>query len=118
MPYADDEMPSGDSTPRASGLDSRCSPSCSLTSGGPSSRRFTEYQKPSGRSGPPSRTSTAFRMAKDLRLLPFHTLPWTSYHPSVSAGNACGVKVMPAASNLMFTFSCQGETEQRTSIPA
>ena len=63
VPYADDEMPSGESTPSASGLDSRCSPSCSLTSGGPSSRRFTEYQKPSVRSGPRSRTSTALRMA-------------------------------------------------------
>src|SRR6201992_802470 len=61
-------VPPGESTPRASGLDSRCSPSCSLTSGGPSSRGFTEYQKASGRSGPPSRTFAAFRMATKLRL--------------------------------------------------
>ena len=45
VPYADEEMPSGDSTPSASGLDSRCSPSCSLTSGGPRSFVFAVYQK-------------------------------------------------------------------------
>ena len=49
-------MPSGDSTPSASGLDSRCSPSCSLTSGGPSSLVFAVYQKVSGwLPGPSSR---------------------------------------------------------------
>ena len=47
-PYAEEEMPSGDSTPSARGLDSRCSPSCSLTSGGPRSLRFAVYQKGSG----------------------------------------------------------------------
>ncbi len=44
VPYAAEEIPSQDRTPRASGLDSRSVRSCSLTSGGPSSRRFTEYQ--------------------------------------------------------------------------
>ena len=39
-PYAEEEMQSEDSTPRASGLDSRSSCSCSLTSGGPSSRHL------------------------------------------------------------------------------
>ena len=48
VPYADEEMPSGDSTPSPSGFDSRCSPSCSLTSGGPSRRVFAVYQKGSG----------------------------------------------------------------------
>ena len=43
VPYAEEEMPSGDSTPSASGLVSRCSPSCSLTSGGPSRRVFAVY---------------------------------------------------------------------------
>src|SRR3954447_10008663 len=42
-------MPSGDSTPSASGLDSRCSPRSWLTSGGPSSLRLVEYQNVSGR---------------------------------------------------------------------
>jgi hypothetical protein len=52
VPYAADESPSQDSTPSASGLDSRWFFSCSVTSGGPSARRFTEYQNPSGSSAP------------------------------------------------------------------
>ena len=51
MPYAADESPSQDSTPSASGLDRRWLFSCSVTSGGPSSRRLAAYQKPSGSSG-------------------------------------------------------------------
>ena len=54
-------MPSGESTPSASGLDSRCSPNSALTSGGPSRRRLTEYQKVSS-GGPPS-TPTVLRIA-------------------------------------------------------
>ncbi len=42
VPYAEEEMPSGDRTPSANGLDRRCSESCSLTSGWPSRRRLTE----------------------------------------------------------------------------
>src|SRR5580700_155726 len=57
VPYAEEEMPSGDSTPSASGLDSRCSPRSWLTSGGPSSRRLVEYQNVSGR--PPLRSRRA-----------------------------------------------------------
>src|SRR5580700_2609584 len=56
-------MPSGESTPSARTLDSRWCRSCSLTIGGPSRRRFTEYQKPSGRSPLPPRKPTALRMA-------------------------------------------------------
>ena len=40
VPYAAEEIPSQDSTPRASGLESRSVRSCSLTIGGPSRRRF------------------------------------------------------------------------------
>ena len=41
VPYAAEEMPSQDSTPSASGRDSRSSLICSLTSGGPSSFRLS-----------------------------------------------------------------------------
>ena len=61
-------MPSGDSTPSASVLDSRCSPSSALIIGGPSRRRFAEYQKVSGSSfalSPPSRPA-ALRTATRL----------------------------------------------------
>src|SRR5580692_5495306 len=68
VPYADEEIPSGDSTPSASGLDSRCSPRSWLTRGGPSSFRFVEYQNVSGRPLDLSSSSTAFRVATDLRL--------------------------------------------------
>ena len=51
MPYAAEDSPSQDSTPSASGLDSRSPASCPVTSGGPSTRHLTEYQKPSGGSG-------------------------------------------------------------------
>ena len=40
VPYADEEMQSGASTPRADGLPSRSSLSFSLTNGGPSSAFF------------------------------------------------------------------------------
>src|ERR1700680_4349638 len=63
VPYAEEEIPSGASTPSASTLDSRCSPSCSLTMGGPSRRRFSEYAKPSGRSSRLPKRPTAFRIA-------------------------------------------------------
>ena len=63
LPYADEEMPSGDSTPSASGLDSRSSPSWSFTSGGPSSRRFSEYENVSGRSSPRLSNPAALRTA-------------------------------------------------------
>src|SRR5215471_4198706 len=62
-------MPSGDSTPRASGFDSRCSPRSWLTSGGPSSRRLVEYQKVSGKPALRSSRPIALRVATgDLRL--------------------------------------------------
>jgi len=48
VPYAAEESPSEDSTPSASGLDSRSLLSCSVASGGPSSLRLAEYQAPSG----------------------------------------------------------------------
>ncbi len=57
MPYAAEESPSQDSTPSASGLDSRSFFSCSVTSGGPSTRCLTAYQNPSGSSA--AVTSTA-----------------------------------------------------------
>ena len=63
VPYADEEIPSGDSTPRASGLDSRCSPRSWLTSGGPSSLRLVEYQNVSGRLTLRSSKPAAFRVA-------------------------------------------------------
>src|SRR5580692_10818970 len=68
VPYAEEEIPSGDSTPSASGLDSRCSPRSWLTSGGPSSRRFVEYQNVSGRPPLLSSSAAAFRVATGLRL--------------------------------------------------
>src|SRR5215470_13965057 len=61
-------MPSGDSTPSASGLDSRCSPRSWLTNGGPSSLRLVEYQNVSGRPPLLSSRPTALRVATDLRL--------------------------------------------------
>src|SRR5580704_11510420 len=63
VPYAEEEIPSGDSTPSASGLDSRCSPRSWLTSGGPSSLRLVEYQKVSGRPALRSRSAAALRVA-------------------------------------------------------
>ena len=48
VPYAAEEMPSEESTPSASGRDSRCSEICSLTSGGPSSLRLSVYPNVSG----------------------------------------------------------------------
>src|ERR1700758_1131645 len=41
VPYAAEESPSQDSTPSASGRDSRWFVSCSVTSGGPSTRHLT-----------------------------------------------------------------------------
>src|ERR1700677_2417634 len=67
VPYAEEEIPSGDSTRSASGLDSRCSPRSWLTSGGPSSFRLVVYQNVSGRL-PLSSKPVAFRVATDLRL--------------------------------------------------
>src|SRR5579859_1300977 len=62
-------MPSGDSTPSASGLVSRCSPRSWLTSGGPSSLRLVEYQKVTGRPALLSSRPVALRVATDdLRL--------------------------------------------------
>src|SRR5581483_8964885 len=82
-------MPSGDSTPRASGFDSRCSPRSWLTSGGPSSRRLVVYQKVSGRPALFSSKPVALRVATDvLRLssgLYAFRAPETSYHY-----NRCG----------------------------
>src|SRR5689334_6065471 len=77
-------MPSGDSTPSASGFDSRCSPRSWLTSGGPSSRRLVVYQKVSGRPELLSSKPVALRVATDdLRLssgLYAFRAPETSYH--------------------------------------
>src|SRR6478672_4300153 len=62
-------MPSGDSTPSASGLFSRCSPRSWLTSGGPSSLRLVLYQNVSGRPALLSSKPAALRVATDdLRL--------------------------------------------------
>src|SRR5215472_14398791 len=73
-------MPSGDSTPRARGFDRRWWRSCSLTMGGPSRRRFTEYQKLSSSSSPPRpRRPTALRMATSVRPVDRKSL-WPSYH--------------------------------------
>src|ERR1700733_6081084 len=74
-------MPSGESTPSASGLDSRCSPSCSLTSGGPSRRRLVEYQKLSGIVVLLSSRPIAFRAATLYRRLSSCSRSETSYHP-------------------------------------
>src|SRR5580658_5279440 len=63
VPYAEEEMPSGDSTPSASGLDSRCSPRSWLTRGGPRNLRFVEYQKVSGRPPLLSSRAAALRVA-------------------------------------------------------
>src|SRR5690242_11710841 len=82
-------MPSGDSTPRASGFDSRCSPRSWLTSGGPSSRRFVVYQKVSGKPALLSSRPVALRVATDdCAFHPVYTLLGaleTSYHY-----NRCG----------------------------
>ena len=83
VPYAEEEIPSGDSTPSASGLDRRCSPRSWLTSGGPSSLRLVEYQKVSGsallRSSKPAAlrvaTIRAFRQSRS-----HFRAPETSYH--------------------------------------
>src|ERR1700730_2649558 len=94
VPYADEEMPSGDSTPSASGLDSRCSPRSWLTSGGPSSRRLVVYQNVSGRPLLLSSKPAAFRVATYLRLssaLYVFGAPETSYHH-----NGRGVTRRPA----------------------
>src|ERR1700749_3470439 len=62
-------MPSGDSTPSASPLVSRCSPRSWLTRGGPSSLRLVEYQKVSGKPELRSSRPVALRGAiDDLRL--------------------------------------------------
>src|SRR6266851_5167024 len=87
-------MPSGDSTPSASGLDSRCSPRSWLTSGGPSSRRLVEYQNVSGRPALLSSKPTAFRVATDLRLSSGLSLFWapeTSYHHNRRGHNQRGL---------------------------
>src|ERR1700728_4840140 len=69
VPYAEEEIPSGDSTPSASGFVSRCSPRSWLTSGGPSSLRLVEYQNVSGRPALFSSKPAALRVAtNDLRL--------------------------------------------------
>src|SRR5215469_897990 len=73
-------MPSGESTPRARGFDRRWWLSCSLTMGGPSRRRFIEYQKPSGRSPLPPRKPTAFRMATSVGPVDSKSPSWSSYH--------------------------------------
>src|SRR5580704_14973140 len=74
VPYAEEEMPSGDSTPSASGLDSRCSPRSWLTSGGPSSRRLVVYQNVSGRPLLLSSKPVAFRVATICAFRPVYTL--------------------------------------------
>src|SRR5215472_13228172 len=63
VPYAEDEMPSGERTPSASVLDRRCSPSCSLTRGGPSRRRLAVYQKACRRLLPASGGSASLGLA-------------------------------------------------------
>lgn len=50
VPYAEEEMQSGASTPSASTLDSRWWSSRLLVNGGPSSRRFSRYPTLSGSS--------------------------------------------------------------------
>src|SRR5580698_8506919 len=94
VPYAEEEIPSGDSTPSASGLDSRCSPRSWLTSGGPSNRRLVVYQNVSGRPPLLSSKAAAFRVATYLRLssgLYAFGMPETSYHH-----NRRGVTKRPA----------------------
>src|SRR5580693_2417011 len=68
VPYAEEEIPSGESTPSASGLDSRCSPRSWLTSGGPRNRRLVEYQNVSGKPALLSSKPAAFRVTTGLRL--------------------------------------------------
>ena len=48
MPYADEEIMSGASTPIATGVDSRSWVSCSETIGGPRIRFFSRYAKDFG----------------------------------------------------------------------
>src|SRR6516165_10274806 len=93
VPYAEEEIPSGDSTPSASGLDSRCSPRSWLTSGGPSRRRLVEYQNVSGRPALLSSRPTAFRVATICAFRPDYRLlaPVTSYHHDRSGRNTDGV---------------------------
>src|SRR5579859_2553944 len=97
-------MPSGDSTPSASGFVSRCSPRSWLTSGGPSSLRLVEYQNVSGRPALLSSKPVALRVATDdLRLssgLYAFGAPETSYHY-----NRCGRNeraAVPAHSDLVW----------------
>src|SRR5580704_12433600 len=98
VPYAEEEIPSGDSTPSASGLDSRCSPRSWLTSGGPSSFRFVEYQNVSGRPPVLSSKPVAFRVATDLRLSSGTYAFWapeTSYHHNQGGRNPAARQHMP-----------------------
>jgi hypothetical protein len=48
VPYALDEIASGESTPSATGFDSRSDFNCSMISGLPKSSRFSEYPTDSG----------------------------------------------------------------------
>src|ERR1700749_619260 len=99
-------MPSGDSTPSASGLDSRCSPRSWLTSGGPSRRRLVEYQNVSGRPVLLSSRPTAFRVATDLRLSSGLSLlaPETSYHHNRSGRDTDGVAYLGRDSPVTRSF--------------
>src|ERR1700749_3233467 len=99
-------MPSGDSTPSASGLNSRCSPRSWLTSGGPSRRRLVEYQNVSGRPALLSSRPTAFRVATNLRLSPglSHLAPESSYHQ-----NWCGRNGGPREARPRAVVACLGE---------
>src|SRR5579859_3877555 len=78
-------MPSGDSTPRASGFDSRCSARSWLTSGGPRTRRFAEYQKLSGRRLLSSSSAADFRVATSA-CLPSRGHPPAFISPCVHLG--------------------------------
>src|SRR5581483_3615246 len=93
VPYAEEEMPSGESTPSASGLDSRCSLSSELTSGGPSSRSFAAYRKPPPGPLPPGPADTSsFCLVTSLRpsacYVAVHFIPPLSERSVLSSGGA------------------------------
>ena len=82
-------MPSGDRTPSASGFDSRCSPSCSLTRGGPRSFVFAVYHKVSDVLPRASSTPVDLGMATMCAFLR-RTLWVTSYHAYLCKKNDPG----------------------------
>src|SRR5689334_15718530 len=96
-------MPSGESTPRASGLDSRCSPRSWLTSGGPSSRRLVVYQKVSGKPALLSSRPVALRVATDdCAFHPVYTLlgRWRLLTTTTGVGDTRRPRCRPAVACL------------------